>query len=237
MELYAPIKSRKRIIASCALGAIIAVTAFGGTGAYLSGKSEQDGNDFSGRAAIGIEWLTTGTINAVTSPGEAEQTFPVKVKNSGNIAINYAFYPTKTNVEDYSPAMLDNTRVIVKFPGYVGVMGDVDMSLREYLTTAIIPTGNAFSSSVTLDKNEELEVTVVVRPDATAAEWSEADLGEFNKPFTTVFDYEAVSNGSSNLAEYAKKNGKAHGFELFTIPVSDVDRAIADGVHGSSVAD
>jgi len=178
-------------------------------------------------------WVGSGVINADVTPGESDQSFEFTITNEGRIAGQVAMYPLDGNVDDFSDAVLDNTRVRVIFGGHQNHNREATVTLREFLTTAFVPGGANF----TLTKDQTMPVRIIFTPPADISGFDADDLGTFSSTFTMGVMASATTGDISPLFAYATSEGKFIGASdwegLWTIPVSEVETAVESGLSAN----
>ena len=111
------------------------------------------------------------------------------------------------------------------------------MTLREFLDNAIV-------STQLVRGGENFTIDLLFRPATgdAAADWTAEDLGVFTQTFASSLTLSAVSNGTSDLVEYAKASGKLlweynDNKKFYSIPASELTKASEEGIKDTVTAE
>ncbi len=233
--VYDAPKSKPRAILALGLVAILGLTGgVGATYASLTKTTVQEGHSVTGEATFGMEFLdSSGVITANVSPGATVQDFVISARSRGNLTGQLGYSIDKADTFEFSDAMLDQTVVVVKMNESYG---GFQVTLREFLDNAIV-------STQLVRGGENFTINLQFRPvtgDAAAA-WSAEDLGVFTQAFASSLTLSAVSNGTSDLVQYAEANGEllweySDTKKFYSIPAAELQAASENGINGSVTA-
>lgn len=234
--VYDAPKSKPRAILALGLVAILGLTGgVGATYASLTKTTVQEGHSVTGEATFGMEFLdSSGVITANVSPGATVQDFVISARSVGNLTGQLGYKIDKADTFEFSDAMLDQTMVVVKMNESYG---GFQVTLREFLDNAIV-------STQLVRGGEDFKIDLQFRPVTgdVAADWSAEDLGVFTQAFASSLTLSAVSNGTSDLVEYTKANGKLlweynENKKFYSIPAAELETASEKGISGTVTAD